>query len=113
MDGIAPSLVHFTGRGAVTGAASDRRGTFQSQVRSLSSAGTSQKIVENMERTFSRRDRCNTASLESMVEDFSTNEGRVDGGRSIVLQFEVKTGLGGSRSGDGLGSSEGVKHECS
>lgn len=49
------------------------------------------------------------ASLQPVVDDLAANQGWVDGGRAIILQFEKETCLGGCRSGDGLGGGQGIE----
>lgn len=81
----------------------------ESQVRLLSSTRTSEKVVERVETTLSSGDRRDTASFQAVVYDLSTDQGGIDRGRTVVLKFEEKTGLGCCRGGDGFGCGQGVE----
>ena len=74
-------------------------------------AGAGQEVVENVEIALARGDGGDSAALETMVEQLSTNEGRVKTGGCVVLEFEKETGFGSGGSGDGLCGGQSVENK--
>lgn len=66
-----------------------------------------------MEAALASRHRRDTASLQSVVDDLTTNQGGVNGGRAVVLKLEEQTRLGGSRRGHRFGGCQGIEDKGS
>lgn len=84
-------------------------GVIKSQMCLFGGTGTSEEVVERMEVALAGGNVCDAASLESVVEQLTTDEDGVGGGGGVVLELVEETRLGGGRCGGRLCSCEGVK----
>jgi len=73
--------------------ASSVRATVQAKMRLFSLACTRKEIVKNVEVSLSCRDIGNTAALQTMVKELTTNQDGVGGRRSVILQLVEQTRL--------------------
>jgi hypothetical protein len=73
--------------------ASSVRATVQAKMRLFSLTCTRKQIVKNVEVSLSCRDIGNTAALQTMVKELTTNQDGVGGRRSVILQLVEQTRL--------------------
>lgn len=62
-----------------------------------------------METPLAGRNGGKAAPLQPIIDDLSADQGGVDGGRSIILQFQEETCLGGCRGGERFGGRQGIE----
>lgn len=85
---ISPSLAAIAHRGPISYARWGAAIEVESQVLLLRGAGAGEQVVENVEVTLSRWYHCHSAAFQSVVQDFTTNECRVDGRGGVILKLE-------------------------
>ena len=73
--------------------ASSVRSTVQAKMRLFSVTSTRKEIVENVEVSLSCRDIGDTAALQTMVKELTTNQDGVGSRRSVILQLVEQTRL--------------------
>lgn len=81
----------------------------EAQMVPFRGTGASQKIVQDVEVSFSWRDSCHSTPLKSVVEQLTADQGWLERSRRLILQFEEKTSFRCSRGSDGLCGGEGVE----
>lgn len=75
----------------------------------FSAAGSSEKIVENVEIPLSGWYFCNPTPFETVVKQLTTDKFRMRRGGCVVLQLVKETSLGGSWRRGGLSGRQGVE----
>ena len=88
-------------------------GVFEAQVSLLGSTGSGQEVVQHVKASLSSRHRGNATAFQSVIDNLATNQSRVHGRRSVILQFQEKSGFGCCLGGQGLRGGECVEKEGS
>lgn len=110
MSEISPSFLANIDRVSIAGdGIGESRGCRQTQMFLLGLAGAGEKVVEDVEASLARGDRSDTTALETMIQEFPTDESRTCAARRLILQFKKEAGFGGGGCRGRLGGGEGVK----
>lgn len=84
-------------------------GVVKTKVGLFGMASTGEEVVEDVEVALAGRDSGDTAPLEAVGQELTTEQGGVGGDGGVVLQLVEETSLGRGRGGGRLGGGEGVE----
>jgi hypothetical protein len=72
-------------------------------------ACTCQEVVEDVEVPLAGWDAGYPGPFQPVIEYLSSNQGGIDSGRRVILEFIKQSGLGGRRGRGSLGRSQGIE----